>query len=138
MDMQVSVMKGAAFMAGMGAELFGATETVIGGGHYVADGLRKVADGIDWVTDQGQEFCHDRKIGCAKRKSDVLAEIKSMVNTEVSEDEMAKMQKMAEEMISELQNAAKGNKEIEDAEFKEVKPEPKKARPVVADDAILV
>ncbi len=64
MEVQASVLQGAAFMAGLGAEFFGATETVIGGGHYVADGLRKVADGVDWVTEQGQEFCRNRKVSC--------------------------------------------------------------------------
>lgn len=69
MDVMKSALCGAAFLAGMGAELFGCTEKVLEVGHYTADGLRKTADGIDWVTDKAQEGCRAGQVHCRNRQA---------------------------------------------------------------------
>ena len=57
MDATKSVLNGAAFLCGIGVELFGATDKVLEVGHYTANGLRKAADAVDWVTDKAQTGC---------------------------------------------------------------------------------
>lgn len=69
MDVMKSALCGAAFVMGMGAELFGCTEKVLEVGHYTADGLRKTADGIDWVTDKAQEGCRAGQVHCRNRQA---------------------------------------------------------------------
>lgn len=141
MDVQESVLKGAAFMAGVGAEFFGATETVIGGGHYVADGLRKAADCVDWVTDQGQEFCRNRKESCENRQKELMGKLEAMSKAQFTKEELKDMEKMAEQMMADMKEAVKEAKmDIEDAEFTDVKTEEEKteAPKVLKDDPILV
>lgn len=69
MDVMKSALCGAAFVMGMGAELFGCTEKVLEVGHYTADGLRKTADGLDWVTDKAQEGCRAGQVHCRNRQT---------------------------------------------------------------------
>lgn len=69
MDVMKSALCGAAFVMGMGAELFGCTEKVLEVGHYTADGLRKTADGLDWVTDKAQEGCRAGQVHCRNRQA---------------------------------------------------------------------
>lgn len=137
MTMASKALEGAAFAAGVGAFLFGGTEKVLELGHYTATGLRKAADGIDYVTDAGQDFCHKRKENCAARKQEFLD------RAAMSEQEAEEALREAEAMFCEC-GEANTNESVEaeiveedkGADLKErfcEKPQQK-----TVDDAILV
>ncbi|TYZ26823.1 hypothetical protein FZ041_13315 [Selenomonas caprae] len=89
--------------------------------------MRKVADGVDWVTDQGQEFCRNRKVSCEKRQKELMDKLEAMSQTQYTEEELKDMEKMAKEMMAEIKDLTNdAKKDIEDAEFTEVKAEESK------------
>lgn len=104
MDAMKSALCGAAFLAGMGAELFGCTEKVLEVGHYTADGLRKTADGIDWVTDKAQAGCRAGETRCRNRQ--VALKTRAAEHTDDEEASMAEFLRTLHMMDDEDKHAS--------------------------------
>lgn len=126
MDVMKSALCGAAFLAGMGTELFGCTEKVLEVGHYTADGLRKTADGIDWITDRAQEGCRAGEIHCRSRQ--VALKTRAAEHTDDEEASMAEFLRTLNMMDDEDKHAQAAEETLKQtkAEDKAEKEEQKK------------
>lgn len=126
MDVMKSALCGAAFLAGMGAELFGCTEKVLEVGHYTADGLRKTADGIDWITDRAQEGCRAGENHCRSRQ--VALKTRAAEHTDDEEASMAEFLRTLNMMDDEDKHAQAAEETLKQtkAEDKAEKEEQKK------------
>lgn len=131
MGMTSSFLNGAAFMAGLGAGLFGATETVLEGGHYVATGLRKTADGVDYVTDKAQAGCRAGKAHCEQRKMELnlQADAENDGQKEAVDNFFSKLEKTFVDAGADVQkHTAAAEEKTIDVEAEIVEERPKRAK----------
>lgn len=89
---------GAAFACGAAADICTVTEKVLEVGHYTAKGLRNTADGLDYVTDVGQEACRNGKIICESKMVNLQENAKNCAPT--TKEEFIKLEQVLTQKAS--------------------------------------
>ena len=114
MNLFKGLYMGAAIACGVAAEVCGVTDKVLEGGHYVAEGLRKTADGIDYVTDVCQDYARAGEAACNHSKESWM-EIKENA-ADSTKEEFELIKSNIEAIIAEMEEEEKREAELKAGE----------------------
>lgn len=99
MGMMKGVLLAGAYGLGAAATICKGAGTVMGVGHLMATGLRKTADGVDYVTDKAQSGAHTCEDWCNAKS------VEYSLGAELSDDSVEAAAEFTDQMVKDMKES---------------------------------